>query len=98
MIIHYSTIQNKMSCTINWDVDPVDLEPPEERFELTDSQVEFLEMLEDLWYEQLDPVFDEPYGDFLTVIRDVLLRGYYNETEQYEIRDMIRVYLIDKKR
>ncbi len=84
-----------MSYDIGQDmIDSYEKFPTSSRFDLDNNQENFLHKLSELW----DNKTDEPYYEFCNTIRKVLHKGWYDEEEQYEIKDMIQIYKDDLER
>ena len=72
----------------HYNTHPHDREPIFEKYELQNDQVDFLYKLLELW----DAIVEEPYYEYCETISKVIEKGYYNDEEQFEIEDMIKLY------
>ena len=82
-----------MSYDLGFDIDPFE-ESEILRFELQRDQETFLYKIEELWYEK----DQEDYIELLKTVSSVLEKGWYDDEEQFDLREVVQLYKDDLKR
>lgn len=77
-----------------YDYPKGEAEPVFERYELQRDQEDFLYKLLNLWDGKEDTI----YLDYCKSIQKIIDKGWYDEEEQFEIKDAIQIYKDDLER